>query len=99
MASVKIQPPRQPADPDLHHIPCDLGTIVETLDSNDRLGIVTFAGAAKVLQKLTPMTPENKAETLKKIEQIKPLDITSLWHGILNLFRDNGQPDSIARHP
>lgn len=80
---VKIQPPREPGDANLRHVPCDLvlsidvsgsmdspapapskegepdeedaglsvldlvkhaaRTIVETLDENDRLGIVTFS--------------------------------------------------------
>jgi hypothetical protein len=85
---VKIQPPREPEDANLHHVPCDLvlsidisgsmrdkapapskpgeeesedtglriidlvkhaaRTIVATLDSRDRLGIVTFTNQSKV---------------------------------------------------
>lgn len=85
---VKIQPPKEPEDADLHHVPCDLvlsidisgsmrdeapapskpgeeadedtdlriidlvkhaaRTIVATLDSRDRLGIVTFTNKSKV---------------------------------------------------
>ena len=84
---VKVQPPRQPKNPDLEHVPCDVvlaidvsssmheeasvpgnpgdmperyglsvldltkhaaRTILETLNENDRLGIVTFSSEAKV---------------------------------------------------
>ncbi|KAK0616764.1 ribosomal protein L13e-domain-containing protein [Immersiella caudata] len=64
-------------------------TILETLNANDRLGIVTFAGEAKVLQSLMPMTASNKRSTKKKIEGMAPKDITNLWGGIqsgLGLF-------------
>jgi Mg-chelatase subunit ChlD len=49
------------------------------------------------------MTPENKARALKKIEAMRPLDLTNLWHGIrggLNLFNDkDGNPSSGGRVP
>ncbi|KAH6617178.1 hint-domain-containing protein [Chaetomium tenue] len=128
---VKIQPPREPEDTDLHHVPCDLvlsidisgsmadeapapskpgeeagedtglrvidlvkhaaRTIVATLDSRDRLGIVTFTTQSKVLQPLMSMTDENKAKTLKNIEDMEPLSSTNMWHGIrdgLGLFSE-----------
>lgn len=85
---VKVQPPKEPANRNLHHVPCDLvlsidvsgsmdsraplpvtdgetqedtglsvldlvkhaaRTILETLDSKDRLGIVTFSAQTKVI--------------------------------------------------
>ncbi|KAK4033304.1 hint-domain-containing protein [Parachaetomium inaequale] len=141
---VKVQPPREPEDTTLRHVPCDLvlsidvsesmgspapaptipgeeaeedsglsvldlvkhaaRTIVETLDARDRLGIVTFTTNSKVLQPLTAMTDENKAETLKKIDSMQPLNLTNLWHGIrdgLGLFLEgeDGQPGSTGRVP
>ncbi|KAK4155631.1 ribosomal protein L13e-domain-containing protein [Chaetomidium leptoderma] len=127
---IKIQPPREPANRNLHHVPCDLvlsidvsgsmdspapvpsnpgekqedsglsvldlvkhaaRTIMETLGPEDRLGIVTFTSRTKVLQPLTPMTAENKVETIMKIECMRPYDMTNLWHGIrdgLSLFKE-----------
>ncbi|KAK5662315.1 hypothetical protein OQA88_8221 [Cercophora sp. LCS_1] len=69
-------------------------TILETLNEKDRLGIVTFAGDAKVLQKLQPMTDANKKNTKKRIENMKTRDITNLWSGIsegLELFDEAGK--------
>lgn len=84
---VSVRPPREPANPSLHHVPCDIvlvidvsgsmsseapvpgnpgevkeryglsvldltkhaaNTILETLNENDRLGIVTFASDVQV---------------------------------------------------
>ena len=50
------------------------------------------------------MTNENKAETLKKIDNMQPLNLTNLWHGIrdgLALFSEgeDGQPGSTGRVP
>jgi Mg-chelatase subunit ChlD len=58
-------------------------TIMETMDERDRLGIVTFASSAKVLQRLTPMTQSNKILTNKNINSMQPTDATNLWSGIL----------------
>lgn len=58
-------------------------TILETLDSRDRLGLVTFSTEAKVVQRLVPMTKENKSEVLDKIAALKVDSMTNLWHGIL----------------
>lgn len=57
-------------------------TILETLNENDRLGIVTFAGDAEVVQKLIPMTATNKKLAKKNIGKMYSKDITNLWHGI-----------------
>ncbi|KAK4099445.1 hypothetical protein N658DRAFT_429985 [Parathielavia hyrcaniae] len=139
---IKVQPPREPKDTNLHHVPCDLvlsidvsgsmraaatvpsqpgdqeqeetglsvldlakhaaRTIMETLDANDRLGIVTFAGRSEVLQPLIHMTAENKAETIKIIEDIAACDVTNLWHGIrdgLDLFKERDDAVSAPRVP
>ncbi|KAF5684895.1 inter-alpha-trypsin inhibitor heavy chain H3 [Fusarium denticulatum] len=59
-------------------------TIIESMNENDRLGIVTFASKAKVLQPLIPMNKENKARSLKNVKSMKPLDATNLWQGLLD---------------
>jgi hypothetical protein len=58
-------------------------TILETLDGNDRLGLVTFSTEAKVVQNLLPMTEKNKKIALTKIEGLTVDSMTNLWHGIL----------------
>ncbi|KAK1996608.1 von Willebrand factor type A domain-containing protein [Colletotrichum falcatum] len=69
-------------------------TVLETLDDGDRLGIVTFASKAKVVQKLTPMGAKNKALADKNINGMRPIDATNLWHGLLEgikLFNSGGE--------
>ncbi|KAL1836551.1 hypothetical protein VTJ49DRAFT_5028 [Mycothermus thermophilus] len=78
-------------------------TIVETLDEGDRLGIVTFSTRTEMLQRLTPMTEENKAETRRRIKNMQTQCATNLWHGItdgLKLFRNvAGQAKPPGRVP
>jgi uncharacterized protein YegL len=62
-------------------------TILETLDETDRLAIVTFSTDAKVVQRLLPMTIENKALALKNINSLQPESMTNLWHGILESIK------------
>ncbi|KAI1408614.1 hint-domain-containing protein [Hypoxylon sp. FL1857] len=57
-------------------------TILNTLDDGDRLGIVTFSRDATVVQKLLPMTSENKRLAESNIERMTPDSMTNLWHGI-----------------
>ncbi|KAI0377371.1 hint-domain-containing protein [Hypomontagnella monticulosa] len=64
-------------------------TILSTLDEGDRLGIVTYSREAlasgshkQVVQRLIPMTHENKKLTDSNIERMKPESVTNLWHGI-----------------
>ncbi|KIX01362.1 uncharacterized protein Z518_09087 [Rhinocladiella mackenziei CBS 650.93] len=66
-------------------------TILETLGENDRLGIVTFSDDAKVVQKLTRMTNEEKKATWQRVDQLRTESCTNLWAGIrsgLNLFEE-----------
>ncbi|KAF4910177.1 hypotheticall protein [Colletotrichum fructicola] len=69
-------------------------TILETMDETDRLGIITFASKAKVVQKLMPMNKKNKTLAEKNINGMRPIDATNLWHGLLEgikLFREGGE--------
>ncbi|CAM1502407.1 Fc.00g043910.m01.CDS01 [Cosmosporella sp. VM-42] len=66
-------------------------TIIETMNENDRLGIVTFSSKAKVIQNLTCMTDHNKDLARKNVAGMQVKDATNLWHGILEgikLFKD-----------
>ncbi|KAH7185972.1 hint-domain-containing protein [Fusarium flagelliforme] len=58
-------------------------TIIESMNENDRLSIVTFASKTKVLQPLLPMGAENKAKAIKNVKSMRPLDATNLWQGML----------------
>lgn len=74
-------------------------TIIETLDENDRLGLVTFSTDARVVQNLLPMTQKNKKEAWAQVEKLQVEYMTNLWHGILNgikLFDDDERKDTAA---
>ncbi|OTB10277.1 hypothetical protein K445DRAFT_70622 [Daldinia sp. EC12] len=74
-------------------------TILSTLDRGDRLGIVTFSREARVIQKLLPMTPENKELTDKNIEAMKADSVTNLWHGIREGIRLFDGEENTGRVP
>ena len=62
-------------------------TIIETLDDNDRLGIVTFGSKSQIIQSLIPMTKGNKDVARDKVKSMRSTDATNLWHGILDGFK------------
>lgn len=66
-------------------------TIIEKLNKNDRLAIITFSNNAKVIQGLLPMIQAAKAETRKRIQELSASGSTNLWSGIregLDVFRN-----------
>lgn len=66
-------------------------TILSTMDERDRLGIVTFASEAKIVQKLIHMSPKNKERATRNIKSMQPIDATNLWGGLkkgIELFGD-----------
>ncbi|OBT69256.1 hypothetical protein VE03_01965 [Pseudogymnoascus sp. 23342-1-I1] len=72
--------------------------IVETLDDDDRLGIVTFSDEVKIIQRLKPMTKSNKTAAWNGIKNIRADGLTNLWQGILqgrSLFDDVQRPGSV----
>ncbi|KAE9979884.1 hypothetical protein EG328_000642 [Venturia inaequalis] len=74
-------------------------TIIETLDENDRLGLVTFSTEARVVQNLLPMTKKNKKEAWALVGKLQVESMTNLWHGILNgikLFDDDERKNTAA---
>ncbi|SPO07478.1 uncharacterized protein DNG_10172 [Cephalotrichum gorgonifer] len=69
-------------------------TILETLDENDRIGIVTFSTRAKVVQTLEAVTPAHKSACRESILALRPVSMTNLWQGItkgLSLFEEGGE--------
>jgi hypothetical protein len=74
-------------------------TIIETLDENDRLGLVTFSTTARVVQNLLPMTKRNKKEASDRVQKLQVKSMTNLWHGILKgikLFDDDERTNTAA---
>lgn len=74
-------------------------TIIETLDENDRLGLVTFSTDARVVQNLLPMTKSNKKEAWERVEKLQVESMTNLWHGIhkgIKLFDDDERTNTAA---
>ena len=68
-------------------------TIIETLNEQDRLGIVTFGSKSKVIQSLEPMTEACKVKARGNIKAMQPQDATNLWHGLrdgIRIFDDAG---------
>ncbi|KAL2383786.1 hypothetical protein RJZ90_002417 [Blastomyces dermatitidis] len=57
-------------------------TIIETLNDNDRLGVVAFSTDAEVVYKISNMNEDNKKAALKAVEALWPLSSTNLWHGL-----------------
>ncbi|KLJ08708.1 hypothetical protein EMPG_15862 [Blastomyces silverae] len=57
-------------------------TIIETLNHNDRLGVVAFSTNAEVVYKISNMNEDNKKAALKAVEALQPLSSTNLWHGL-----------------
>ncbi|KAH6894450.1 hint-domain-containing protein [Thelonectria olida] len=74
-------------------------TIIETMNEDDRLGIVTFSSKVKVLQSLTRMTDENKDVARKNVKNMQPQDATNLWHGILEGLKLFKGAESSTRVP
>ena len=68
-------------------------TILEKLNDNDRLAVVTFSSNSKIVQPLISMTQNTKEETWKRIEELEVQDCTNLWAGIkdgLKVFETSG---------
>ncbi|KAG6279720.1 hypothetical protein E4U47_002740 [Claviceps purpurea] len=71
-------------------------TILQTLNPEDRLGIVVFGTRSTVVQSLLYMNERNKKTAGAKIKGLRPSGSTNLWHGIQNGIRvfdeslDNG---------
>jgi Mg-chelatase subunit ChlD len=62
-------------------------TIMETMDSRDRLGIVTFGARSMMVQRLLSMSDANKSKATENIDSMRANGATNLWHGILDGFK------------
>ncbi|CAH0052973.1 unnamed protein product [Clonostachys solani] len=71
-------------------------TIIETLNEDDRLGIVTFGSRSKIVLKLTSMNDKNKEDARKSVREIESRDATNLWHGMRDGIRvlEQGMPSN-----
>ncbi|KAF3483013.1 U-box domain containing protein [Arthroderma uncinatum] len=57
-------------------------TIIQTLNENDRLAVVTFCTQVKVEFELAYMNDGNKKKVLSAIDGLHGISSTNLWHGI-----------------
>lgn len=77
-------------------------TVLETLGEGDRLGIVTFSRAVKVLQPLTFMNPANNEKSAKLLRGLQVDSSTNMWQGVcqgLELFRKGKYETGAHRVP
>lgn len=66
-------------------------TVIESMDSNDRISIVTYSNNAKVISTMTVTTSQNKEMLKNKVQSINTDGATNLWDGIktgLNQFNN-----------
>lgn len=59
-----------------------LKTIISSLQDNDRLSLVSYSSAAKVVCYLTPMTTSGKEEVLSLVNTLRAEGTTNLWDGL-----------------
>mmetsp|Transcript_5811 Transcript_5811/g.12904 ORF Transcript_5811/g.12904 Transcript_5811/m.12904 type:complete len:833 (+) Transcript_5811:293-2791(+) len=58
-------------------------TVIETLDPEDRLAIVTYADRAEVVLPFTPMTAPNKTKAWNIVEELSTCGSTNIWDGLV----------------
>ncbi|KAK6206595.1 hypothetical protein LQW54_007545 [Pestalotiopsis sp. IQ-011] len=73
-------------------------TVLEALDSGDRLGIVKFSDRAEVVQDLRSMSPDNKKSADGHIRDLHPENSTNLWQGIVEGVRLFGSHQGSRRN-
>lgn len=72
-------------------------TIVEVLNPSDRLGVVAWSSAAKVITELTSMTPRGKQTTISKVQALDTEGTTNIWDGLkVGLDLLDGRTDAIV---
>ncbi|KAG9084656.1 hypothetical protein FRC07_013581, partial [Ceratobasidium sp. 392] len=57
-------------------------TIIESMDDEDRVAIVTFSDSSEVIAPLTVMTTENRALVWNKVDALRTKGMTNLWDGL-----------------
>lgn len=57
-------------------------TLIANLGDKDRLSIVAFTDSASVITDLINMDAAGKDMSIKKLEQLEPLNSTNIWDGI-----------------
>lgn len=58
-------------------------TIISSLNSNDRVSIISFSDVAKIEYPLNFMTESNKNTAISSVSQLQPNGSTNLWDGLL----------------
>ena len=60
-----------------------VNTIIQTLEENDRLSIVTYSTSASVVTNLLYMNEEGKKKSSEELKLLYPQASTNLWDGLL----------------
>ena len=61
---------------------CAAKTILNSLNENDNISIVTYTDKASILVDYWSVTKENKDLIEKMLDELKPLNTTNIWDGI-----------------
>ncbi|CAE6433545.1 unnamed protein product [Rhizoctonia solani] len=57
-------------------------TIIESMDDNDRIAIVTFSDSAEIVAPLTVMNKGNREKVWGTVENLRTRGMTNLWDGL-----------------
>ncbi|QRW14740.1 hypothetical protein RhiLY_13739 [Ceratobasidium sp. AG-Ba] len=78
-------------------------TIIESMDDNDRVAIVTFSDSSEIVAPLTHMTKGNRSSVWNKVDRLRTKGMTNLWDGLkagMNLVTSpNPEPSSKDKDP
>ncbi len=72
-------------------------TVAHSLTQDDRLAVVVYATAARVLFPLKTMDAAGKAEAERLIATLNPEDTTNIWDGLIKAI-DELNANSVARY-
>jgi len=59
-------------------------TVIKTLNSKDRLALVSYSSHARVVFDLMTMTEEHKTKAMSLLDTLQPDGMTNLWDGLFN---------------
>jgi uncharacterized protein YegL len=76
-------------------------TVIETLGSNDRLGIVAYSSTARIVMQLRRMDASGKQAAKLAVANLRAGGSTNLWDGLLNgmnLLKDRQHSQEWSKH-
>ena len=73
-------------------------TILQSLNENDNISIVTYSSEALTVVNNQPCTPENKVLIESELDSLKPISNTNMWAGMiqsLDILRTSSVPNKL----